>query len=68
MSYHVAGEGAAQKIVFAEGRDEGPANAGRLCVKGRYGFTYSRHRQRLTVPLIRRRIPATPRSWSSSAR
>ena len=53
VRYHVAGEGAAQRIVFAEGRD-GPANAGRLCVKGRYGFTYARNRERLTVPLIRR--------------
>src|SRR6202040_498587 len=24
------------------------------CVKGRYGFDYARHPQRLTVPLIRR--------------
>ena len=53
VRYHVAGEGAAQRIVFAEGGD-GPANAGRLCVKGRYGFTYSRNRERLTTPLIRR--------------
>ncbi|PKO57091.1 MAG: formate dehydrogenase subunit alpha, partial [Betaproteobacteria bacterium HGW-Betaproteobacteria-19] len=58
VSYHVAGEGAAQRIVFAEGRD-GPANAGRLCVKGRYGFTYSRNRERLTVPLIRK--PGIPK-------
>ena len=58
VTYHVAGEGAAQKIVFAEGRD-GPANAGRLCVKGRYGFTYSRNRQRLTKPLIRK--PGIPK-------
>ena len=58
LTYHVAGEGAAQKIVFAEGRG-GPANAGRLCVKGRYGFTYSRNRERLTVPLIRK--PGIPK-------
>src|SRR5690606_19234137 len=32
----------------------GPANAGRLCVKGRYGFDYVHHRQRLTRPLIRK--------------
>jgi hypothetical protein len=36
-----------------EGRN-GPANQGRLCVKGRYGFDYARHPHRLTVPLIRR--------------
>ena len=41
------------KIVFVEGRD-GPANHGRLCVKGRYGFDYAHHPHRLTVPLIRR--------------
>jgi formate dehydrogenase major subunit len=41
------------KILYVEGRD-GPANHGRLCVKGRYGFDYVHHRQRLTKPLIRR--------------
>jgi formate dehydrogenase major subunit len=41
------------KILFVEGRD-GPANHGRLCVKGRYGFDYANHPQRLTKPLIRR--------------
>jgi formate dehydrogenase major subunit len=41
------------KILYVEGRD-GPANRERLCVKGRYGFDYAHHPQRLTVPLIRR--------------
>lgn len=41
------------KILYVEGRD-GPANHGRLCVKGRYGFDYVHHSQRLTKPLIRR--------------
>src|SRR5450830_798296 len=41
------------KILYVEGRD-GPANQGRLCVKGRYGFDYAHHPHRLTVPLIRR--------------
>ncbi len=40
-------------IISVEGRD-GPANHGRLCVKGRYGFDYAHHPQRLTTPLIRR--------------
>ena len=40
-------------IVAAEGRD-GPANHGRLCVKGRYGYDYARHPQRLTKPLMRK--------------
>ncbi|MDE3207871.1 MAG: molybdopterin-dependent oxidoreductase, partial [Pseudomonadota bacterium] len=41
------------KILYVEGRD-GPANHGRLCVKGRYGFDYVHHKQRLTRPLIRK--------------
>jgi formate dehydrogenase major subunit len=41
------------KIISVEGRD-GPANASRLCVKGRFGFDYVHHDQRLTKPLIRK--------------
>jgi formate dehydrogenase major subunit len=50
LTYHVKND----KIVYVEGRD-GPANQGRLCVKGRYGFDYAHHPQRLTKPLIRRK-------------
>lgn len=42
-----------ERIVAAHGR-EGPANQGRLCVKGRFGFDYVHHPDRLTVPLIRK--------------
>ena len=49
LTYHVKDD----KILYVEGRD-GPANHGRLCVKGRYGFDYAHHPQRLTQPLIRR--------------
>ena len=41
------------KIVSVDGRD-GPANHNRLCVKGRFGFDYAHHDQRLTTPLIRK--------------
>ncbi len=41
------------KILSVEGRD-GPANHGRLCIKGRYGFDYVAHPGRLTKPLIRK--------------
>jgi formate dehydrogenase major subunit len=43
----------ADDILYARGRN-GSANAERLCVKGRYGFDYTQHPQRLTRPLIRR--------------
>src|ERR1022692_1492552 len=41
------------EIVSVDGRD-GPANHSRLCVKGRFGFDYATHPQRLTQPLIRK--------------
>jgi formate dehydrogenase major subunit len=41
------------QIVSVDGRD-GPANHNRLCVKGRFGFDYASHPQRLTKPLIRK--------------
>ncbi|MGR3571573.1 2Fe-2S iron-sulfur cluster-binding protein, partial [Brevirhabdus sp.] len=40
------------RVKFVEGID-GPANEGRLCVKGRFGFDYIHHDHRLTKPLIR---------------
>src|SRR5450432_409013 len=58
-------------IVSVDGRD-GPANHGRLCVKGRFGFDYASHPQRLTKPLIRKQgvvkdqdaVP-DPADWSA---
>ncbi|MFM9912859.1 MAG: formate dehydrogenase subunit alpha [Methylophilaceae bacterium] len=49
LTYHVKDN----KIIKVTGRD-GPANHGRLCVKGRYGFDYPNHQHRLTKPLIRK--------------
>ena len=67
LTYQVKDE----TIVGVEGRD-GPANHSRLCVKGRFGFDYAHHPQRLTVPLIRKpgvpKDPAQapqPGDWSS---
>ncbi len=42
-----------EKVAYVQGLD-GPANEGRLCVKGRFGFDYIHHPHRLTKPLIRR--------------
>jgi len=41
------------KIKYVEGIN-GPANEGRLCVKGRFGYDYIHHPHRVTTPLIRR--------------
>ena len=61
LTFHV--DRATNRIVFAEGR-ESPGNQSRLCVKGRYGWDYTHHAQRLTRPLIRRddRYPRGPLS------
>src|SRR5512138_1312382 len=66
LTYHVS----ENKIQFVTGKD-GPANQNRLCVKGRYGFDYAAHPQRLTKPLIRKPgFPKTadftvdPANWS----
>ncbi len=49
LTYHVKDN----EILYTTGRD-GPSNNNRLCVKGRYGFDYVKHKHRLTKPLIRR--------------
>ncbi|MEP5699610.1 MAG: molybdopterin-dependent oxidoreductase, partial [Sneathiella sp.] len=41
------------EIVKVDGR-QGPANRGKLCVKGRFGMDYVMSPERLTKPLIRR--------------
>lgn len=41
-------------ILYVDGRD-GPSNHSRLCVKGRYGFDYVHHADRLKTPLIRKK-------------
>jgi len=67
LTYHVGDN----TIRFVTGRD-GPANHGRLCVKGRYGFDYAHHPHRLTKPLIRKEGVAKgadfvvdPADWSA---
>ena len=47
-SVHLAGN----DIVKVDGR-QGPANRGKLCVKGRFGMDYVMSPERLTKPLIR---------------
>src|SRR5487761_151261 len=41
------------KLLYVDGR-AGPSNLNRLCVKGRFGFDYVNHPERLTKPMIRK--------------
>ena len=56
------------EIKYVEGIN-GPANEGRLCVKGRFGYDYIHHNHRLTKPLIRREdapakgLNVDPNNW-----
>ena len=50
LQYHIKDN----KIIYVKGIN-GPANQGRLCVKGRFGFDYINHKHRLTKPLIRKK-------------
>ena len=61
------------KVKYVEGIN-GPANEGRLCVKGRFGYDYIHHPHRLTKPLIRREdapekgLNVDPENWQTHFR
>ena len=56
LSFNIRGDA----LLSVDGRP-GPANQNRLCVKGRFGFDYVGHPERLTVPLVRREdVPKHP--------
>lgn len=44
------------RIVRVTGTPAAPVNGLALCVKGRYGYDYVHHRDRLTRPLVRREL------------
>ncbi len=55
------------RISGVRGDPEGPANQGRLCVKGRFGIAeFVNHPDRLRTPLIRRDGELVPASWDEA--
>ncbi len=54
------------EIVRINGVDKGPANEGRLCVKGRFGYEYEMSEERLTTPLIKEKGKFRRASWSEA--
>lgn len=54
------------KIVTARADRESPANQGSLCVKGRYGFNFVNHPDRLTAPLIKKDGEFVEASWEEA--
>jgi predicted molibdopterin-dependent oxidoreductase YjgC len=53
-------------IVNVDGDRDGPTNHGWLCVKGRYGWDFVNHRERLTKPLIRKDGAFVEASWDEA--
>src|SRR6266581_986595 len=54
------------QILRANNRDLSGINQEFLCVKGRFGFDFTEHRDRLREPLIRRNEKLEPASWEEA--
>ena len=54
LRWHVGPDADGRERIHVVTGIDGPANHGRLCVKGRYGFDYLHHADRLRRPLLRR--------------
>jgi len=54
------------KIVSVQGDKENPVNKGSLCVKGRYGYKFINHPERLKTPLIKKDGELVEASWDEA--
>lgn len=54
------------KIVNVRADRERPTNEGSLCVKGRYGFNFINHPDRLTTPLIKKDGEFVEATWDEA--
>ena len=54
------------EIVRGDNRDKSGINGDFLCIKGRYGFDFAHHEDRLTQPLIRKDGQLVPASWEQA--
>ena len=54
------------QIVRGDNRDKSGINGDFLCIKGRYGFDFANHEERIKQPLIRRDGALTPASWEEA--
>ncbi len=53
-------------IVRGDNRDKSGINGDFLCIKGRYAFDFSDHKDRLRQPLIRKNGKLTPATWEEA--
>lgn len=54
------------EILRANNRDLSGINGDFLCVKGRFGFDFTRHADRLTQPLVRKEGKLVPAGWEEA--
>ncbi len=54
------------RVVSVAGDRESTVNGGRLCVKGRFGYHFINHPERITKPLIRKEGVLTESSWDEA--
>jgi NADH-quinone oxidoreductase subunit G len=54
------------EILRANNRDLSGINKDFLCVKGRFGFDFTNHHERLKLPLVRRNGKLVPSSWEDA--
>jgi len=54
------------KVVSARGDLDSPVNQGSLCVKGRFGFDFVNHPDRLTAPLVRKNGRLAQTDWEEA--
>ncbi len=54
------------QVIGARGDEDNPVSQGRTCVKGRFGWDYLQHPDRLTTPLIRKGGQMVPASWDEA--
>ena len=54
------------EIVRGDNRDKSGTNGDFLCIKGRYGFDFASHEERLKQPLIRKNGKLTPSTWEEA--
>jgi len=53
-------------IVSVRGNTDSPANEGKLCVKGRFGYNFVNHPDRLTTPLIKKNGKFVEATWTEA--
>jgi len=53
-------------IVRGDNRDKSGTNGDFLCIKGRYGFDFANHEERLKQPLIRQNGRLEPATWEEA--